>query len=169
MVIQEISFMHRPGQIRSAALHLVGRRIGEPKGVLFLVLLLILLIVGLAELNTWLIALPIAAFVAVLLHIIHYVVTSPRNFCGVEVQLAVREDEVYFSGSNRSGTVGWAGFREVYVFKKMWALFVKNSDAVTFIPTEELRQEALDFMFSKFRSNGVIVHGKSAKLVQSSL
>lgn len=158
MVIQEIRFVHQPSQIRSAAMHLAYRRLKEPKVVLVLFGLLVLLLTGLVNSHPWLIALPVAAYAAMLLFFIQYVITSPRNFCGVEIHMSVQEDGVYFSGSNRSGMVGWAGFKEIYPLKAMWAVFVKNSDAVTFIPTGQLNQETLEYMLARLRENHVKIH-----------
>lgn len=164
---QEIRFVHEPSQIRSAAIGWVSKRLKEPKVYLVLVVLFVLLLVGLFSSHTWLIVLPGAVYVAMLLMFIQYVVTSPRVFCGVEIQMSVQEDGIYFSGSNRSGMVGWAGFKEIYPLKKMWAVFVKNSDAVTYIPTEQLNQETLEHMLAKLRENNVRIHGEGPQARQS--
>lgn len=157
MVKQEVTFIHDPARIRSAARRLVQRRFMEPKVIVPFALLLALLLYGVID-STWsFVAIPVAAFTVYLLVSVQYVTSSPRYFCGVEMQLAVREDGVTLSGANRSSVIEWAGIRGVYQFGGMWALFVQNSDAVTYLPAYLLRQETRDFMLAKLRESEVRV------------
>jgi hypothetical protein len=42
-------------------------------------------------------------------------------------------------------------------------VFVKNSDSVTYIPTDQLDHETLEFMLAKLRENHVEIHGDIKK------
>jgi hypothetical protein len=159
VVKQEITFVHEPKRIRSAAVQIFCRRLKEPAVLFALATLLLLVPIGMFTSYTWLLAVPPAAFVVIFLVAIQYVLTSPRNFCGVEVKMSIRDDGIHFSGSDRSGIVGWAGFKEIYLLNKMWAIFVNNSDAVTYIPTDQLEPETLEFMLTRLRENHVKMHG----------
>jgi hypothetical protein len=159
MVSQDIRFVHQPSQIRWAALRLAGYRLRKPRIVLVLVALLLLLIVGVLTSNPWLVGLPIGVFVSMPLVLIFYIVTSPRHFRGVEVQISVREDGVAFAGANRSSVVSWAGFKDVYCLKTMWAVMLTSSESVTFLPVDQLNSETLAYMLAKLRENGVKIYG----------
>ncbi len=143
-------------------MQLTAMRMREPKGVILLGSLLLFIPIGLLTSHTWLLIVPGAAFVILLFGLILRIANSPKNSQGVEMRLSVQDDGLHYSGANRSGMVRWAGFREVYLLRDMWAAFFKQSDAVSFFPTDQLDRETLDFMLAKLRENHVKVRGENA-------
>jgi hypothetical protein len=134
-------------------------RMSEPRSCIVVAVLLLCFVVGLWTSRPWMMVFSVAVGFAILLFVAKYILTSPRNFCGIDIRLSVREDGLHFSSPNRSGTVGWAGFREIYILKEMWALFFKNSESVTMIPTDQLSSDTLNFMVARLRENQVKIHG----------
>ncbi len=73
--------------------------------------------------------------------------------------MTVRDDGILFASAHRSGMVGWAGFKEIYLLKDGCAAFFKRSDSVTYFPTEQLSRETIEYMLAKLRENGVRIYG----------
>jgi hypothetical protein len=161
MVKQEIHFVHEADRIRSATMQLMAKRAKDSRIVIAMFILLLCFIFGLLSSRLWMIGFSIAIVIGVLLYSIKHVLTSPRNFVGVEICMSVIDDGLHFSSPLRSGAVYWAGFREIYLLNNMWAMFFKNSDAVTFIPVDQLRMDTVEFILARLREHQVKINGNA--------
>lgn len=159
MVKQEIQFEHDPARVRWASLQLALSRLKEPRGLLLVAALIVTFVVGLLTSNAVLMGVTLGGFVVGLAFVLRYALTSPRSFCGVKIGLSIQDDGMHFTSPQRSGFVGWAGFRRIYQLKDMWALFLHRSESVTLIPVDQLDHDTLEFIRGKLQENNVRISG----------
>lgn len=161
MVIQAIQFEHDPARVRRASFQLATSRLKEPLALLMIAALVLALAIGMVTSHVWLIVVPVAVCIGLVLHALRYILTSPRNFCGIAVGLSIQEDGMHFTSLHRSGFVGWGGFKRIYQLEDMWALFLHRSETVTFIPVDQFDRETIEFILAKLQENHVRINGVS--------